>query len=317
LDRNQQMLQRVTKAALTTTTGADAILNAEQSDQFINLVVNQSTMLQECDVRRVDGPSGEFTKMDLTTPITEKATEGEAAANVTTHYPSFTKVEYSTVKVRSAIDITSEFIEDNIAKTNGRTQIMTAFADRISTDLEMLAIEGDSSLGSSTAEQKLLRSCDGWHVLTDSSTGTHQFDAGVKRVNMKMLAEMFSRLPSRYKKNRRNFRWICSPRVLEDFLYTVSGRSTDAGDAVYRGEPTFAPLGVKFMEVPLIPEDLTLSGTGSTGSFIWLADPKNFIWVIQRKFQMERERVPSAKGFGRSNLPLQGGIQGYEHRRRG
>jgi len=174
---NQKLIQKVTTDELN----AGGLMLPEQFDRFVDLTVDESVMLKLVRVEKRAKPRGEIDKLNIGQPVTESAAENADTGN--TYNPTFSKVEYTVKKVRSAFDLSTEALEENIegenfretimnsfAKSiegeNFRETIMNSFAKRISTDLELLAIQGDTTTYASdnTVLGRLLKRLDGWYV---------------------------------------------------------------------------------------------------------------------------------------------------------
>ena len=287
IDRVEEMK----KSALTTNDfSATGLLKREQADMFIDLTVDESTLLSAVTVHKTDAAAGEIANLDITGPITEKATENNDSGN--TSKPTPDPISFTVVKSRSAIDITGEVSTDTIEGTGVTSKIMQATLKAVRNDREQLAMHGDASISSSsTATDRLLKTNNGW-LLQLVSSGTTA-DAGGKRVSRAFLSKMFRSLPTRYRRNRSALRWIISSNAYLDMLAELQAINTPVADDVRRTGVLPAYLGVPFLEVPLLLEDMTIDGTsGDLGTQIVLGDPKNLIWVVQREMSIEWLRVP-------------------------
>ena len=291
--RRQGSKASFSKAAqpLLTTVMDSTALRRQLADKFINLVVDESKLLQMASVRRVNAPSGDLTKLNINTHVTRKATENTAASE--TRRPTSTGLTYTTVKSVSLLDVTGEWTEDNIEGPSGRNTVVKAFTDTIANDMETLAIEGDDSEAGTDDYSSLIKINDGWHVLTGSGTGTNLVNCGGLRPSFQLLSDMLKSMPTKYKSGREKLTWLMSWGSAQALVDEFAGRVTAFGDQIRQTGSVPAILGIPVTIVPKIPEDLTLVGTaGTTGSFIWLCDPKNFIFVVQRDFKAEWERQP-------------------------
>ena len=259
-------------------------------DKFIDLVVDQSVFLKECRVFRTDAPAGDIAKIDISGYITETASENGTSTETRAHTPS--SVPYVVKKTRSQFDITSETEEDNIEGAGGMSTILNALLKAVANDQEVLGIMGDDSEVGSSDYARLIKTNDGFNVLTASGTGVHQKNAGAKQVSWRLLSDMVGMLPTKYRRNIRDFRFIMSPNVSLQLKNEAQSRATGLGDGFWNNNQMLNPLGIPILEVPYIPEDLTVSGTDSSGTFIWLANPKNFIWVVKRDLKVHREFIP-------------------------
>ena len=284
----------VSKAAQpidTTVFSGNGGLSQELADVFIDLVVDESVLLSNIAVHRTNDPSGEFTKLDVTGPITRSATENTASTE--TRKPTNIPLPFVTAKTQSIFDITGEVDEDNIEGPRGSTTIVNAMLKQVSNDMEQLAIEGDTSVVGADDTSALVQTNNGYNVLTSLALGTHVKDAGDKRISWKLLQQMLKDLPTRYRRNLNELRWIMSSNTKLDLLGEVEERATPLGDTAYSSNmPPTSPLGIQILEIPLLPEDLTLSGTASTGTFIMLTRLSNLIYVVQRDLKVHSEYVP-------------------------
>jgi len=280
-----------TASPLITTVMDSASLRRELADHFINLVVDESKLLSMVRVHRTENPSGDITKLNISTNVTRGATENTEATE--TRRPSDTVVTYNTAKTVSLLDVSGEWVEDNVGGPSGKNTAVQAFVSQISNDMETLAIEGDDSETGTTDYASLIKVNDGWHVLTSAAEGAHIVDANSTRTSYELLSEMLRAMPTKWKRNPSQLRWMMSWGAAQDLVDEFADRNTLYGDQMRREGQLPPLLGIPVEIIPKIPEDLTLTGTdGTTGTFIWLCNPQNFIYVVQRDFKAEWERVP-------------------------
>jgi hypothetical protein len=289
MDNRQLVKKAVDVAAIS----AGGELLPDQADKFIDLTVDESVLLKMVRVERVNNPKGELDRLNIGEPVTEKATENpDGPFDGALYEPVFSAVQYSTVKTRSAFNLTKEAEQANIERANLRNRVMSAFASRMSTDLEMLAIQGDDSIVGASVLDRLLKSYDGWGVQTDTS---HILDVGGKNVSPKLFSDMLKMMPRKYLKMMDQMRFLLSPTLWQNYAELLSQRNTTLGDAILNGGVVPRAFGIPIERIPLIPEDLEyLVGTVAynDGSFIWLTVPKNFIYVILRRFETYWEFKP-------------------------
>jgi HK97 family phage major capsid protein len=290
--RSGKFEEEVSKSAqdMTTDVMDSESLARDIPTTFINLMVDMSVLLKNARVYRTTKRAGDMVKIDVTGPVTEKATENGTSTE--TRRVDATPLSYTTVKSRSQFNVSGEMDEDNIeGPGRGQQTMLNALLTRVGNDMEQLAIEGDTSNVGSDDESRLLQVNDGWHVLTAQGTGAHIVSAGAKRASWKLLEKLLRNLPKKYRRDMGKLRWIVSPNAALDIRGDAAARSTGLGDSLYAGG-NYAPHGIPMLEIPSLPEDLAVTGTNSTGTFIWLADPKNFIYVVQRALQVHTLYVP-------------------------
>jgi len=278
------------KAAISGTTLPQVILNRQQVEKFLDDVRDETSLLKEVRNVRRDHPSGEINRLYFSGPVTE-----DASLTASTSTPSESVVNYDSTKLRSCFDLKTDFIEDIKAQSpeDARRAIAKMFATQIANDIEQLAIRGDSSIsGSSTADDRLERTNDGYlKILDDNIPASQDIDAAGTAVSRALFKDMLSRMPTKYKKNTDKLRWIASPGVVEDWVYTMSSRATPAGDRAVEGYVA-APFGIKFLRVPLMPEDIVYHTATTDCTEIIFTDPKNLLYFVQRKVTWEWEREP-------------------------
>lgn len=275
---------------LTTDLDAGGALTEEEADQFITEVVNESMFLQMARLHRTNKPSGKINFMNITSHVTEAADEDTDSGNVVK--PSFRKLTYATKKTRTAVDISGESLEDSIEGAGAQQTIMNGILAKMGSDMETLAWEGDESVAGSDAYSRLVQTNDGWLTQLTQAAGVHHVDAGNKKLSFDLMSEMFRNLPSKWKRRIGEFKWIMSWSAAQALVEAEAARLTDLGDnfRVTGALPNI--LGIPVVIVPLFPEDLTLTGTASQGTECLLAQPQNFIYVVQRDVSIEWERVP-------------------------
>src|ERR1035437_9586763 len=130
------------KAISTTDLAAGGLLNAQQTDRYIQMVVDQSAMLQEARVVRMRGPVMELDKIATTGRVSQLKAEGLAPETLAA--PAFSKVTLASVEVITPFEITFEALEDSIEQGNLENTIIEAMSRQTSTDLEELALLGDT-----------------------------------------------------------------------------------------------------------------------------------------------------------------------------
>lgn len=290
---NQELIQKAIDMAAIAAGGE---LLPEQADKFIDLTVDESVLLKIVRNERTNNPQGEVDLLNIGAPVTEAASENPESCNCLTgdqiYDPTFSYISYSCQKTRSAFNITKEAELSNIERTRLRARVMTSFAKRMSTDLELLTIQGDTSLAATTRINRLLRTYNGWDVQT---AGAHIVNAGGLNVSLQLFSTMIKTMPRKYLKMMDTLRFLVGPTVWQNYAEELSARNTTLGDAIVNGGLIPRAYGIPIVRIPLIPEDQSYTvGTvaSADGSFIWLTEPKNFIFVILRKFDTYWEFKP-------------------------
>ena len=284
--------QLVSKAAIDDTTLPNSVLNRQQSNRFIDLVIDESVLLKRVRNVRIDHPKGEINKLDLGSIVTEGA---NTVSSASTNVPSESTVQYDTEKYRSAFDLKTDFLEDNIEGGGARDTILNMFSKRIAIDMEMAAIEGDQSLTTGdgqTASNNLLGTNDGWKAILDANVpAANKIDCNGNDPSLKLYYDLKRAIPTKYRVAKPQYVWLASPSTYDKWVYDAQQRVTTGGDVAQGGDRGFGmgPWGMPIMEVPLMPEDL---GGSSNESQIWLTPLSNLIYFMQRAITIEFDRRP-------------------------
>jgi len=311
LKRNvEETLKTITTADLTGGTRG-GLMQPEQVMKFIDLTLEYSSMLSMVRVEKKTRNRGELDTLNVGSVVTEGAVEepGDGTSPAEEVEPTFGKLEFTLVKLRSLFDITTETLKDNIEAEAQATQhgglkgeapagdfrdtLIKAYAKRVSSDLELQAIQGDDTIVSTASKlNRLLKVNAGWDQITD--TGTHLVDIGHLNVSAAVFTDMLEAMPAPYLKRIGELRWFMGPRTWIRWMRVLSSRETQAGDKAIEGDP-LKPMGIPIEMIPLIPEDkesVVGTTTYDSESFIWLTFPQNFIWVVRRQFEVYWEFVP-------------------------
>ncbi len=234
-------------------------LNEEQQARFITLVKRFSTLLPMTRFVTLPQSQMDIDKLHIGEPVTESAEENTDSSNQVR--AKFNKVPIQAKKLRSQWQISTETLQDNIEQNNFEDTLMQAITERIATDLELLAIQGDTTIGSATPLERLLNRLDGWDKQTESA---HVIDARGANIQKGVWSEAKRTLPKQYK-NDPGLRWLVSDTIATDWMDTLSDRATGIGDAALQGSG-IAPFGIPMVVVNLIPDDQAITVTSPSSA---------------------------------------------------
>lgn len=289
----QLPINELMKSAIDETSLPNSVMNRQQADAFIDLVVNESKLLPLIRVEKKDHNKGEVNKLDLGTIVTEGA---NTTSKATTRTPSEAVMTYDMVKYRSAFDLKTDFMEDNLEGAAIRDKLLTMFAKRIAIDTELAAIEGDDDLNvgdAQTAENNLLGVNDGFNkILVNNVPAGQQIDAAGKAPSKKLYYAMKRAIPSRYRAAKPDYMWFMPSGPYDKWTLDWSDRETQGGDDALARGAVPGPFGMRAVEIPLMPEDLSWGTAGTDGSYIWLTPARNLVSFIRREITIEWERKP-------------------------
>jgi hypothetical protein len=304
---NEELLQKANEVTTSVVGNASGgILKPAQANRFLDFVIDQSVLMQQSRVVRMNNPSLEIDKLSVGTRLLAKATEAtDTGANAAV---TFAKVALTTVKLRLDWEVSTESLEDNIAGDSLEDHIAQVMARQTSNDMDDLLINGDT-----TSSNALLKAQDGFVKLGTANGVTHATETNISRA---VYDAILRKMPNKYLQRRNELRYFSGPGIVQDTIYTLQNpnSATEAtagapspgstmGDRLYTnpgapnggpGSSGLAPFGIPLVEVPLMPETVAGSYTGATGNhgYIILTFPNNHIVGIQREITVYREFKP-------------------------
>jgi len=298
MDIKLPLKQLMSKSAVDQTSMPNSVMNRQQADRFIDLLVDETVLMKEVRVVRIDHQKGEINKLDLGQIVTEGA---HTTSRATTHVPTERVLVYDTEKYRSGFDLKTDFTEDNLEKSGIRNRLLTMFSKRMAIDTELAAIQGDETISTGdgqTAENNLLGVNNGFQTILENIVpAAQQIDAGGAAPSKRLYYDMKRAVPSRYRAAKPDYTWVAPSGPADKWSLDISDRETGMGDSAMgfnnlksRRQP--GPWGIPMLEVPLMPEDLTYGTAGSDGSSIWFTPLNNLVYFVQRDITIEWDRQP-------------------------
>jgi len=287
---NNEILEKVT----TTTTlaaGSGGLLNAEQSDRFIDYMWDATVLAKEGFVKRMKANTADIDKVAVGSRIARLATEAtDDGVNVV---PTFTKISITTKKLRLDWEVSTESVEDGI-EGSLEDHIARLMATQFGNDVEDLAINGD------TTGSGLLSAFNGFRKL--ALTSGQVVDALGAGLDKAIYNKAIKAMPRKYLQRRNQLRFYTGSNLQQDWLYALTSISTSPESiaaAVLQGNPTAREgaagttisahaFGIPVKEVPLFDETLVGSYSGTSGQHgtVELTFPENRIWGIKREVKV-------------------------------
>ncbi|QCG76689.1 major capsid protein [Vibrio phage D4] len=264
-------------------------LSTAQSDRFIEDLIDQPTILNQARIIAMNSPKQEINRIGFGTRILQAAPQdGTALAANLRSAPTTSKITLDTKEVMAEVRLPYKTIEDNISRgsinPNGdrvtgafSDLILRLIAERAATDLEELAIRGDTA-----SSDPYLALVDGWLKRTTSHVVNHQ-NAEISKT---MFKNGVKTLPSRYHRNLSAMRHFVSVAQNVEYSDKLSSRETSLGDSRFQTLEGNFGSGVPVAGVPLMPETQGL-----------LANPQNLIMGIQREISIEYEKDIRTREF--------------------
>ena len=263
------------------------ILAPEQSNQFIDFIVEEPTILQQARILRMRAPEVKINRLGFGGRIMRAARQagGENDDGSNDRYvrkadraaPTTTQINVTTKEVIAEVRLPYEVLEVNIEGESLQTHIIRQIAQRVALDLEEYALWSDVSL---TGDPYLALQ-DGWMKRANQ----HVVDWEEAGVSPDMFSAALLTLPQRYLRFVSQMKAFVSPADRIRYMQFLQQRGTAMGDAAITGQfPAYAsgllvePAGA-----------MTLGPTGTLGHGL-VTFPKNLIWGIHRDITLETDK---------------------------
>lgn len=280
---NQELIQRA-DLAIADLTANGGILLPEQANAFLDIVLNEPTILKQVRQVRMNAPTRKINRIGFQSRILRAAvqTGGALDAGGNDRYvraadrakPTTQQIELNTKEVIAEIRLPYEALEDNIEGQSLESHIMRLIGERAAIDLEELALAGDSASGDA-----YLALHDGYmkritsHIVNNLNAGVNpdMFDAG-------LLA-----LPQQYLRFMNKMKHWVTPATRIRYRANVAKRATGYGDAALQQDIALYAGGIPIEAAAM----LSVVGTGNQGL---MTIPDNLIFGIQREVRVETDK---------------------------
>lgn len=282
---SNENLQRA-DIALAQLASNGGLLDPEQANTFIDLVMDEPTLLKEIRQVRMAAPSMKINKIGLAGRVLRAATQvggaedngtnGRYLAKSKRTAPVTSQIQMDTKEVIAEVRIPYEVLEDNIEGDKLEEHILRLIAAQVSLDLEELLLFGDTSNA-----DEYLALFDGF--LKRSSL--HIVDNANSGANDTMITNALLAMPQKYLRNLAAMRGYMSIANRIKFQQSRIVRQTAMGDASVTNAPD-----VPLYSGGLIVRPVNTLATDNLGKRGLVTDPRNLIFGIQRKITIETDK---------------------------
>lgn len=258
---NEELVQ---KAIITTADIASAgKLNDVQADMFIDFVIDVTELRGSVRVVRFRNENMQIDKIGVGQRVSvpkEEAKDPGVRRGVRT-----SKVKLTPQEIMTPFEISDTFAEHNIEGEDVEDTVVRLMATQTANDIEELLINGDV-LGPARIEEDLfdggstvnvikdsfIALIDGWLRLLDAG---NIHDAGGANLSTKVFSGMIKKMPVKFRRTRRNLRFLLSMDLEQTWREKVSSRTTAAGDRAMTSTDSVPVFGVPLVPVPLWESD--------------------------------------------------------------
>jgi hypothetical protein len=287
MSSNQALIQKA-DIALADLSANGGLLNPEQTDKFIQTLMDSPTLINAARVVTMNAPQKKINKIGFGARILRAAVSGTALADGDRVKPDLGHINLQSKEVIAEIHIPYDVFEDNIEGGNinaamgssaGGLQdtIMALVGDRAALDLEELAILGDTLSG------------DAYLALTDGFiklATAHVVDAGAAPISKDVFKAAIKAMPDKYLRVRGANSFFVSVDNETEYRDTIANRVTGLGDSALVSANSLSAFGSPIAAAPLMPN--------AKGIY---TNPNNLIFGIQRKVNIEYDKDIRARKF--------------------
>ncbi len=273
--------------ALSDLSSNGGLLTIDQSNKFIEQLIDTPTILSEARVYPMKSPTQEINKTKFGSRILRAAQDssgdraihsGSRALTLAKRSkPDTSKVTLETKEYIAEIRLPYETLEDNIERGNFQDTVMRMISQRVALDMEELVLLGDTA--SSDADLALQ---DGILELITSNT----VDAGGAAINAGIFTSAFKAMPTPYRRDLQSMRFYAHHDVVADYKLALASRQTGLGDNMVLTNVNPLVMGVQLKGAALMP----------TNKMVFV-DPKNLLVGVQRQVRIETDKDIQAREY--------------------
>lgn len=264
------------------------LLTPEQSNAFIDMIMDQPTILPRARVVRMGAPEVKINRIGFGDRILRAArnstglgaeddgSNGRHVRKSERAAPTTSQIVLRDSEVIAEVRLPYEVLEDNVEGENLEAHIMRLIAERAALDLEELALWGDTTLAGTDA---FLGLQDGWLKRANAHVADN-LNAGV---SPDLFANAMLAMPQKYMRNLAEMRAFISVQNTIRYRQRVAQRQTGYGDAALQGAIALNAHGLQIEGAPMLAAD----GSGATGLVTF---PQNLLFGIRRDISVETDR---------------------------
>jgi len=284
---NQDLVKKA-DLALADLAADGGLLNPEQTDRFIQVLIDSPTLINRARVVTMNAPQKMINKIGFGSRILRPAVSATALSSGDRAKPDLGQVNLITKEVIAEIHLPYDVLEDNIEGGNisagmessaGGLQstLVTLLGNRAALDMEELAILGDSVSG-----DPYLALTDGFLKLSTA----HIVNAGGASITKDVFKQCVKTMPDKYLRVRGDNEFFLSVDNETEYRDTVANRVTGLGDAALVSANSMGVFGSPIVAVALMPNP--------NGIY---TNPNNLIFGVQRRVHIEYDKDIRARKF--------------------
>lgn len=255
---NEELVAKATIVASDLASGGK--LNDAQSNRFIDYVFDESVLPSFARIVRFRNENLDIDKLGIGRRAA--VPKNEAVDPAVRRGVSTSKVTLTPKEIMVPTEIGDNFKDHNIEGESVVQSVLRLFARQLNNDTELMYIHGntggllqtedelfDNGNSSLVREDSLLKLFDGILLQADAA---NQVDAGGNALSASIFRQALSQMPSKFKRNRTQLKWLAPIELEEMWRERVASRATGMGDKALNGNGNLTPFGIELLPVPLM-----------------------------------------------------------------
>lgn len=244
-------------AADTSSLGSGGKMKAEQAEQFISFMKDQSSILKKVNFIKMGKPVRDLDSLEVNRRALRR--QQENADNPVTGEVTHKRRTLNAQGVIMPYDVTFQYMKENIEGRNVNTTLARLFASQFANDTVDLAFSGDES-----NSDGFLSINDGWIKIAENDRDTHKYDnKGNDDYLNTVFPELLAAMPSKYynlytDEDKSKIKILCSPAVNRKYKRQLQARNTSLGDAMIIEGKNVSYDGFEIVPVAFIPDDIQI-----------------------------------------------------------
>lgn len=264
------------------------LLSPDQANAFIDLILDQPTILPQVRVVRMNAPEVKINRIGFGSRILRAArnasglgaeddgSNGRYVRKAERAAPQTSQITLRDSEVIAEVRLPYEVLEDNIEGASLEAHIMRLIAERAALDLEEFGLWADTSLAGT---DDYLGLQDGWLKRSTS----HVADNLGVGVNPDLFANAMLAMPQKYLRYLAQMRAFVSMANTIRYRQRVAQRQTGYGDSALQDNIALQAHGLRIEGAPMLAAD----SVGATGLVTF---PQNLLFGIRRDITVETDK---------------------------
>lgn len=250
---NEQELLTLLEKAGITTANTQGLLNTEQSNAFIDTVIDQSNFLKTIRVEKNIGRARDLDNIGLGSRLLHKPIENEEPSDDKIRGILTGKRTLTPEEIMLPINISLRWLEENIEKEAVENTITQMAAKQVGNDLVDALFNCDTATNPADPDYDFLSMNDGIIKLLDSDPNK-QYYSRASNTDWKdtVFPSVLDVLPDKYQ-DEKDLVFLVSRRVDSEYRRQLSDRVTALGDNYLVEKPNATYEGIPLIRIPKLP----------------------------------------------------------------